>query len=117
MEVVIDTEAAQEGLRDTEDKLETLRDPAHIRNISKDEFTEMFTQNHLTVFAAHCTEISVSATAWLTLTNTPAEISSDILKCFTDEIAGSQSTGFQPYMKNGEIFFNRRWLMMIGKKN
>ena len=88
-----------------------------IRHLSKNEFAEMFTQNRLTVSIADYTEIPISATAWLSLTSTPAEISSDILKRFADEIAGDGATGFQPHMKNGEIFFNQRWLMMIGKKS
>lgn len=115
--VVIDMEAAKDELRDIEDKLETLRDPSHIRNLSKNEFAEMFIRNHLTVSTADYTEIPVSANAWLALTNTSAEISADILKNFADEIAGGESTGFEPYMKNGEIFFNQRWLMMIGEKD
>ena len=40
--VVIDMEATEEPLRNTEDEIETLRDPSHMRNLSKDEFTEMF---------------------------------------------------------------------------
>ena len=115
--VVIDMEATEEALRNTEDEIETLRDPSHIRNLSKNEFTEMFIHNHLAVSTADYTEIPVSANAWLALTNTSAEISSDILKRFADEIAGDSATGFQSYMKNGEIFFNQRWLMMIGEKN
>ena len=35
---------------------------------------------------------------------------------FMDEINGSGLTGFNPYEKNGKIYFNQRWLMMIGKK-
>lgn len=112
--VVIDMEATEEALRNTEDEIETLRDPSHIRNLSKNEFAEMFIHNHLMVSTADYTEIPVSANAWLALTNTSAEVSADILKSFADEIAGNSATGFQPYMKNGEIFFNQRWLLMIG---
>ena len=114
--VVIDMEATEEALRNTEDEIETLRDSSHIRNLSKNEFTEMFLINHLAVSTADYTKISVSANAWLALTNTSTDVSSDILKRFADEIAGDGATGFQPYMKNGKIFFNQRWLMIIGEK-
>lgn len=50
------------------------------------------------------------------LTNTPAQIAADISKWLMDEINGSGLTGFNPYEKNGKIYFNQRWLMMIGKK-
>lgn len=115
--VVIDMEAAEEALRNTEDEIETLRDPSHMRNLSKEEFTDMFRENHLTITAMDCTELPVSLSAWLALTNTPAEISADILKRLENDINGGQSTGFQPYMKNGEIFFNHRWVMITGKKS
>lgn len=115
--IVIDMEAAEETLRNTEDEIETLRDPSHMRNLSKDEFKEMFRESHLTITTMDCTELPVSLSAWLALTNTPAEISADILKRLENDINGGQSTGFQPYMKNGEIFFNHRWVMITGKKS
>ena len=45
--VVIDMEAAEEALRNTENEIETLRDPSHVRKLSKEEFTEMFRKNCL----------------------------------------------------------------------
>lgn len=114
--VVMDMEAAEETLRNTEDEIETLRDPSHMRNLSKEEFAEMFQDRRFPITTMDCTEIPVSLPAWLALTNTPAELSADITKRLTAEINGNESTGFKPYQKNGEIYFNQRWLMMIGKK-
>lgn len=39
---VIDMEAAPEELRDTEDKIETLRDFSHVRNRSLKKFEDLF---------------------------------------------------------------------------
>lgn len=114
--VVIDMKAAEEALRNTEDEIETLRDPSHMRNLSKDEFTEMFRESHLTITTMDCTEFPVSLSAWLALTNTPAAVSADISKRLENDINGGQLTGFRPYRKNDEIYFNHRWLMMIGVK-
>ena len=86
-------------------------------NLSKEEFAEMFRENHLTIVTIDCTEIPVSLSAWLALTNTPAEISENISKRFANKITGSYLTGFHPYQKDGEIYFNQRWVMMIGEKN
>lgn len=47
--VVMDMEAAEETLRNTEDEIETLRDPSHMRNLSKEEFTEMFQDSRLPI--------------------------------------------------------------------
>lgn len=115
--IVIDMEAAEKYLRNTKDEIETLRDPSHLRNLSREEFTEMFRDNHLTLTTIDCTEIPVSLSAWLTLTNTSEEISADILKRMTDEIKGNGKTGFMPYQKNGEVCFDQHWIMMIGEKH
>lgn len=115
-QVVIDMEAAEEVLRHTEDEIETLRDPSHMRNLSKEEFTKMFRESRLSITTMDCTELPVSLSAWLALTNTPAAISADITKRFADEINGNGLTGFKPYLKNREICFNHRWLMIIGEK-
>ena len=114
--VVIDMEAAEEALRNTENEIETLRDPSHLRKLSKEEFTEMFRKNCLSIMTLECTELPVSLSAWLNLTNTPAEICADISKRLTDEMKGNGLTGFHSYQKDGEIYFHQRWLMMIGKK-
>ncbi len=114
--IVIDMEAAEEALRNTEDEIETLRDPSHVRNLSKEEFAEMFREKQLTITAMDCTELPVSLSAWLSLTHTPAEMSANIQKRLTAEIKGDEPTGFRPYEKHGEIYFNQRWIMMIGEK-
>ncbi len=115
--VVIDKEAAEETLRAAEDEIETLRDPSHIRNLSRNDFAGLFENHHLTITAADCTEIPVALTAWLALTQTPSDIAVDITQRFQDEVAGGPVTGFQPYEKDGKIYFNQRWLMMIGEKS
>lgn len=114
--VIIDMEAAEEALRSTEDEIEVLRDPSHMRNLSREEFTEMFRENHLPVVTMDCSELPVSLSAWLALTNTPVKVSDDISKRLNDEIKGNGLTGFKPYQKKGEIYFNQRWLMIIGEK-
>ena len=113
---VIDMEAAEDALRQTEDEIEALRDPSHVKNLSKEEFLEMFVKHHLAVKNTNSTAIPVSLTAWLALTSTPAKVSADISKHFADEIEGSYLTGFSLYRKNGDIFFDQRWLMVIGEK-
>ena len=112
--VVIDMEAAEEALRATEDEIEILRDGSHIHNLSRSEFQEMFQENHLSVDTVDSTKIPVSLSAWLALTNTPTEIAAGIEARMKAEINGGDLTGFQPYRKNGEIYFDQRWFMMIG---
>ncbi len=113
---VIDMEAADEALRDTEDKIEKARDPSHVRNLSIKEFEEMFREARVKVVKENRTDIPVSLDAWLKLTDTPVDISNDISKHFLHEMEGGEKTGFKPYLLNGEIKFDQRWLMIIGEK-
>ena len=76
----------------------------------------MFKDSRLPIMTIDCTELPVSLPAWIALTNTPAQIAADISKRFADEINSNYLTGFNPYEKNGEIYFNQRWLMIIGEK-
>lgn len=114
--VVIDMEAAEESLRATEDEIEILRDGSHIHNLSSSEFLKMFQENYLSVDTVESTKIPVSLSAWLALTNTPTKIAAEIEARMKAEINGGHLTGFHPYLKDGEIYFDQRWLMMIGKK-
>nr|WP_298549294.1 hypothetical protein [uncultured Lachnoclostridium sp.] len=50
------------------------------------------------------------------LTQTPADIQADIVGLMESEIAGGRKTGYQPYLKDGGIYFDQRWLFMMGVK-
>lgn len=77
--VLIDMEAAAEDLRITEDAIETLRDPSHVRNLSKVEIVGLFTENGLAVTVCESTPIPVSLTAWMELTKTPEQVRQEII--------------------------------------
>ena len=114
--VVIDMEAAAEELREIEDRIETMRDLSHIKNRSKQEFLSLFEEHGYTVIKQESTAIEVSLTAWLALTNTPESIANKITSLMEADMRGGIPTGFAPYLKNGKIYFNQRWLMLIGAK-
>ncbi len=62
------------------------------------------------------TAIEVSLTAWLELTNTPEHTGKDITDLMEDDMRGGKPTGFAPYQKDGEIYFDQRGLRVIGTK-
>ena len=114
--ILIDMEAAQEELRGREDEIETWRDPSHVRNLSREEIRELFLKNALDVVKCESTKIPVNLQAWMNLTKTADTMQEKITECMMDEIAGKDKTGFMPYQKDGEIYFDQRWLLTIGKK-
>ena len=114
--VLIDMEAAGEELRDMEDEIETLRDPSHIRNMSKTEMLGLFAAHNLSVKKCHKKHIRQKLKSWLALTNTPEDVQDEITERMKREMSGGEKTGFSPYMENGEICFNQRWISIVGRK-
>ena len=114
--VLIDMEAAEEDLRDTEDRIEAMRDPSHVRNASRSEFLALFQRHGCKLVKAEGTGIPVELSAWMELTKTPGDIRQEIISMMEEDLAGGTKTGFRPYRKDGTIWFDQRWLLMLGIK-
>lgn len=114
--VLIDMEAAEQSLRAVEDRIETLRDPSHVRNLSQEEILALFASQSLSVETYEKTEFPVSLHNWMELTKTPAAVRDEITACMKTELDGGAQTGFSPYWKEAELFFRQRWMMAIGRK-
>ena len=113
---LIDMEAADEEMRQVEDEIETLRDPSHVRNMSKNEMLGLFASHSLQIERCEATEIQQRLNSWLALTKTPEAIQQEIKERMKSELAGDKKTGFSPYVENGKICFNQKWLLLIGRK-
>ena len=112
--VMIDMEAATEPLRKTEDEIETLRDPSHVKNLSKTEMLSLFETHGLAIEKCETTEMPQRLENWLALTRTPEPMQRKITERMRSELAGGEKTGFSPYVENGT--FNQKWLLLIGRK-
>ena len=114
--VLIDMEATEEKFRKIEDEIETLRDPSHIKNLSKSEILELYNQNSLKLVKMESTNISVSLENWMNFSGTSKKIKVQIRNKMIDDINSGLKTGFNPYIENEKICFYQRWLMTMGVK-
>ena len=114
--VIIDMEAAEEDLRDREDRIETMRDPSHVKNRSRGEFAALYERYGYSVKKMEHTDIAVSLDAWMDLTQTPEKIRRQIAGLMEAELSGGERTGFSPRREGGALWFNQRWLLMLGVK-
>ena len=114
--VMIDMEAADAPWRDRENEIETLRDPSHVKNLSKAEMLNLFHIHKLAIEKCETTEMPQRLEDWLALTQTPETICEQIREYMRADINGQEKTGFSPYMKNDDIFFAHKWILTIGKK-
>lgn len=113
--IIIDMEATNEQLRQVEDEIEILRDPSHVKNISKDEFLDLYEKNGLNVELCEATKIPVILDNWLEHTKTPEDIQKTIIAKMQEDIKGGTKTGFYPYYEKDSIKFDQRWMMIVGK--
>lgn len=113
--VVWDMEATAEELREVNDRIEAMRDSSHTRILSRAEFEELFADG-LDLQTEEMTLVPVDLRDWLDLTDTPTGIREDIILKMTAELDGKGSTGFYPYIRDGRIFFDHRWILLIGIK-
>lgn len=114
--VVIDMEAAEEPLREAEDSIEKMRDPSHVRNLSENEMLALYRDSGLSVSCCEVTKMPVVLQNWLEHTKTPPEIQAQIKDKVLDEMNGGGKTGLAPYVRDIELCFDQRWLLLIGKK-
>lgn len=111
--VIWDMEAAEESLREIDDKIEKIRDPSHTRILSREEFEKMFKED-FTLQCEETTLVPVNLKSWMELTDTPEDVQKEITDLMQAELAGGSKTGFSPYNKESQIMFNHRWLLLMG---
>lgn len=114
--VVWDMEATTEELREINDHIETMRDASHTRILSREEFEALF-RDSFTLQLEETTLVPVNLQSWMNLTNTPEDIQKEIVKKMENDLNGSAPTGFSPYIKDDQIWFDHRWLLLIDIKN
>lgn len=114
--VMIDMEAAEDTLRETEDGIETLRDPSHVKKLSKSEMLNLFMAHNLTVQTCETTEIRQRLDNWLALTKTPGPVQKEINERMLADMENKEKTGFSPYMADQTICFNQKWVLTVGIK-
>lgn len=114
--VLIDMEAAEGALRGAKDKIETLRDPSHIRDLSPEEMTALYHDSGLSVSCCDTVKIPVVLQNWLEHTAAPEDICKLIVTKMKKEISGGEKTGFAPYYSGGKICFDQSWVLIIGNK-
>lgn len=113
--VIWDMESTSEDLRDVDDEIEKMRDPSHTRILSKEEFEELY-RNSFNLIHEEMTLVPVNLQNWMDLTDTPTDIQRKIIERMNVDLSGGAKTGFNPYIKDEQIWFDHRWLLLVGIK-
>lgn len=108
-------EATEEALRDIDDKIESMRDPSHTRILSREEIEKLFQKDFL-LQCEETTLVPVNLNSWMNLTDTQENVQKEITDLMNKELTGGAKTGFIPYLKENQIMFDHRWLLLIRVK-
>ena len=113
--VIWDMSAAKENLRKINDDIERLRDPSHVRILSRQEIKGLY-KNDFEITECDLKYIPVNLKGWMEFTNTPDDIRGRIITYMERDLSGKEKTGFDPYRKEDELCFDHRWILTIGVK-
>lgn len=114
--VLIDMETEEGTLRETKDRIEKMRDASHVRNLTRSEMRALYEKNGLRVQRGEACGVPVRLQSWLELTKTPKNIQKEICKLMQEELQGGKKTGFEPYRKGKEVYFEQKWILLTGEK-
>lgn len=113
--IIWDMEATSEDLRDVDDEIEKMRDTSHTRILSKAEFEALY-RNSFNLIFEEMTLVPVNLQKWMDLTDTPTDVQEKIIGRMDADLSGGAKTGFNPYIKDEQIWFDHRWLLLVGIK-
>jgi SAM-dependent methyltransferase len=85
---------------ETQNRLETLRDPSHTRMLELDELQALVATDDVEV-----RDVVRPLEPWLVQTDPPADAAEEIRAALRSELAGGAPTGFRPSEQDGDVHF------------
>lgn len=80
-------------------RLERLRDPSHVRALTRGELERLLTGAGLKLLRSGVHQHETELDEWLSLTQTPAEAEREIRRALQNELDGGPATGMRPVMR------------------
>ena len=95
-------------------RLERLRDPSHVRALTRSEFERLLTDAGLKLVRSDLREEEIDLDEWLALTEPSAEVTGTIRGALQDELNGGPPTGMRPVLRD-RLMFTQFALALLGK--
>ena len=95
---------------ETQNRLETLRDPSHTRILSLEELEALVQTDD-----AEVRDVVRPLEPWLLQTDPPPEAAEEIRAALRAELQGGPATGFRPSMQHGELHFVHTTASLIAR--
>lgn len=97
-----------------QNRLEVLRDPSHVRALSRAELERLLTDAGLKLLRSGSRETEVAIDEWLGLTETPENAAREIRRALQSELQGGPPTGMRPVM-HGTLMYTQAAVALIAK--
>lgn len=114
--LLMDMTVGDEAVRDEVDRIERMRDFSHVRDLTLGEMQKLYAENNMQLEIQEQIHIPVSLQGWMDFTNTSEDKQQEIRQLMERDMAGEINTGFSPYRKENQIYFNHHWVLNLGKK-
>ena len=99
---------ADPAIAATQNRLERLRDPSHVRALAPEELAALLQGAGLEIVSAETREVERPLAPWLDQSDASAEVRERIAAAFAAEIAGGPPTGLRPRERDGALHFVHR---------
>ena len=97
-------------------RLERLRDPSHVRCLTRQELERLLTASGLTLVRSDAREQELALDDWLALTQPSADITRQIGDRLEKELHGGPPTGMRPFTRDGRLMFIQTALAILAKR-
>jgi ubiquinone/menaquinone biosynthesis C-methylase UbiE len=105
-----------EGIAETYNYLERLRDPSHTVALSKKQMEKMLVDVGIAVEKIEARDVEVDFQRWVQMTETKSETVEVLNEELMKDISDGSKTGMRPFMENGDLKFFHVWSVIIGTK-
>lgn len=95
--------------------IERLRDPSHVKMYGLSELKSLISSSGFTITAHQVLEDERSFSWWMSVITPPPEVIAQIRQIMTESIPDDR-TGLRVRLENGELFYQRRNLIVVAVK-
>ncbi len=96
-------------------RLERLRDPSHVRALTRKELEHLLTDAGLTILRSDARDLEFELDEWLALTQPPDDAVREIRSALQNELNGGPPTGMHPLMRDGRLMFIQSAVALVAQ--
>ncbi len=96
-------------------RLERLRDPSHVRALTRGELERLLTDAGLKLVRHDVHDHEIELDEWLALTQPPADAAREIRRALQNELRGGKPTGMRPFMR-GTLWYIQTAAALVAQR-